>query len=159
MVPLDAVATDPEAQRALGVALNLAVWRALERLDRTADDDQRVVDAAHASLWHWAQVGTSENLARGEWLVSRAYAVVGRAEPALHHARRCLAATEAAGLGDFDAFYAYEAMARALALAGDHAEAAGWKQRAVEQLEAVEDPEDRTICESDLAAGPWYGLP
>jgi hypothetical protein len=31
-----------------------------------------------------------ENLARSDWLIARVYSVVGRAEPALAHAGRCL---------------------------------------------------------------------
>jgi uncharacterized protein YndB with AHSA1/START domain len=158
LVPYEQAANDPEVHRTFGITLNLTVWRELDRADRTGDDNQRLVDAAHASLWHWAQVGTPANLARGEWLCAHAYTLVGRAEPALHHARRCLAATEANGLGDFDAFYAGEAMARALALAGEPAEAAAWRERAAQALGAVTDPEDRAICEADLAAGPWFAL-
>jgi hypothetical protein len=54
-----------------------------------------------------------ENLARGEWLCSRVYSVLGRAEAALWHAQRCLDHCEAAGIGDWDLAYAYEALARA----------------------------------------------
>jgi hypothetical protein len=43
---------------------------------------------AHASRFHWEQVGTPANLARGEWLCSRVYAVLRRPEPCLHHAAR-----------------------------------------------------------------------
>lgn len=81
------------------------------------------------------------------------YAVNGRAEPALHHARRCYELTVAAGLGGFDLAYAYEAMARALALAGeDHAD---WHARAVAAGAAIEDPEDAAIFAADLEAPPW----
>lgn len=158
LVPYQRAADDPEVHRTFGVTLNLTVWRELERDDRTPDDDQRMVDAAHASLWHWAQVGTAANLARGEWLCARAYTMVGRTEPALHHARRCLAVTEAEALGDFDEVYALEGVARALALAGELDEAGRLRRRAVEALDGVADPEDREICEADLAAGPWFGL-
>ena len=158
LVPYERAANDPEVHRTFGITLNLTVWRELERTDRTPDDDQRLVDAAHASLWHWAQVGTAANLARGEWLCAHAYTLVGRVEPALHHARRCVTVTEANGLGDFDAFYACEGMARALALAGNTEEAASWRERAVGALDEVADAEDCEICEADLAAGPWFAL-
>ena len=72
-----------------------------------------MLDAPHASRFHWGEVGTAVNLARGEWQVSHVYAVLNRAEPALYHARRCLAICEANAIGDFDLAYAYEAIARA----------------------------------------------
>ena len=62
-----------------------------------------------------ARSATTANLARGEWQCSRVYAVLGRAEPALWHARRCVELDEAGAEGreDWDLAAAYEAMARA----------------------------------------------
>ena len=40
--------------------------------------------------------GTTANRARSEWLCSRVYALLGRPEPALHHARRCIELVESA---------------------------------------------------------------
>jgi Activator of Hsp90 ATPase homolog 1-like protein len=38
-------------------SLNGLVWRLLARTDRTAADDARMVDAAHASQHHWREAG------------------------------------------------------------------------------------------------------
>jgi len=153
-------ADDPEIHRTFGISLNNRVWAELSRDDRTATDDARMVDAAHASLWHWAQCGTEVNLQRGEWLCGHVYTVLGRAEPALHHARRALAHTENEpdGLEDFDRFYAALGMARALACAGELDEARSWRARAVTLMADVANPVDREICEDDLAAAPWFAL-
>ena len=62
--------------------------------------------------------GSPRNAARGSWLVSRAHAVLGHGELALHHADQCAATCAAAGLDDFDLAYAHEARARALACLG-----------------------------------------
>ena len=53
----------------------------------------------HASRFHWGEAPECkpENLARGEWQVSRVYTVLGLAEPALRHALRCLDICEANG--------------------------------------------------------------
>ncbi len=55
---------------------------------------------------------------------------------------------------DWDLPAAYEAMARALHVAGDAAAAAEWKAKATEALGAVADAEDRTMIEQDLASLP-----
>lgn len=81
---------DPATERHLAVALYDQVWTYLDRPDRSAADDLAMIHTAHASRHHWAAVGGPENLARGEWLCSRVYAVLGRDEPARHHAHRCL---------------------------------------------------------------------
>jgi len=117
-----------------------------------------MVDAAHASQYHWREAG-GPPATRGEWLVSHVYAILGRPEPARHHARRCLdlAGTEP-GVADFDRAYAAEAMARALACAGDLSQAAGWHSRATAAGATIADDEDRKIFTEDLTTGPWFGL-
>ena len=148
------IAVEPETQRKLGVQLFNYVWTLLEKGDRTEREGERMIDAAHASRFFWEEVGEPANHARGEWQIARAYATVGRAEPALHHARRCLELCEAHGLGDFDLAYAYEAMARAQALIGDADAAARYRKQAYEAVEEVADDEDRELLLSDLATLP-----
>lgn len=135
--------------RELAVAANQRTWELLGNDARTDSETREMVHAAHASLWHWLQCGDAENEQRGEWLVSHVYAVIDRAEPAVFHALRCLEITEAAGLQGFDRAYAYEAMARALAVAHDET-AAEWRARAEAAGAEIADPEDHAIFEADL---------
>ena len=154
----DAAGVDGAWHRNEGIAGNNGVYALLDQANRTPDDDARMVHMAHATVHHWAQATGSgpANLARGEYLCSHVYAYLARAEPARYHAARCLTLCDDNGLDDFDRAFAHEAMARALAVAGDldgarrHVEAA----RAV----PIANDEDRAICEADLLAGPWYGL-
>jgi len=124
--------------------------------ERTPDQDDELIHAAHASRHHWAEVGTAANVARGEWQVSRVYATLGRAEPALYHARRCLAHCESDpdALEEWDLPYAYEALARAHAVSGERDEAARCAARASELGAKIEDAEDREQLEADLATLP-----
>jgi hypothetical protein len=110
---------DPVLERRVAVDLFNHVWSLMEKADRTAAEDDAMLHAAHASRHHWAQVGNPENLGRGEWQVSRVYCVLGRAEPALYHAQRCLDICREHGIGDWDLAFAYEALARAASVAGD----------------------------------------
>jgi DNA-binding transcriptional MerR regulator len=147
---------DPTTRRALAVGLFNRVWRLLETPDRTVEQDDEMVHAAHASRYHWGEVPTSErkNLAIGEWQCSRVYAVLGRAEPALHHARRCLEIVEG---GDHEAWLrasAYEALARAHAVAGERDDAVAWKAKAVAAIALEPDKDDREVIEQDLATLP-----
>jgi hypothetical protein len=146
----------PEAHRALAAGLFNHAWDLLEAEPRTAAQDDELVDTAHASAWHWRQVGNAANLARGHWLCSRVYAVLGRAEPAVYHARRAVDLVDDGGEGleDWDGAAAAEAMARALVVGGDLAGAATWKARALTSLDRVLDPEDRGVIERDLATLP-----
>jgi DNA-binding transcriptional MerR regulator len=147
---------DGATHRALGVALFNHVWTLLEKPDRTPAEIDEMIHAAHASRFHWSRAAGAEsfNLARGEWQCSRVYAVLGRGEPALWHARRCVAINEANGTADWDIASAYEAMARASAVAGDPGAAADWKAKATAALEGIADRDDRDIIEGDLATLP-----
>ena len=137
--------------RQLAVGLFNDVWRLME----TRENDDRLLHAAHSSRYHWGEAPECkpENLARGEWQVSRVYTVLGRAEPAIWHAQRCLDHCLDAGIGDWDFAYAYEALARAHALAGA-AEAAKWKAKAREAGDAIADPEDRQHFDEDYLTLP-----
>jgi hypothetical protein len=142
---------DPDAERALAKELFNAVWDLLDKGGRTPADDDAMLHMAHASRHHWAAVGAPVNLVRGEWQCARVYAVLRRAEPAAYHARRCLALCEEHGIGDFDRAYAYEALARAAAVAGDRDEVEAWLGRARAALAEVAEADDRAQVEADLA--------
>jgi hypothetical protein len=142
-------------RRQLAVELFNHVWTMLELPDRTSEQDDEMIHAAHASRYHWSQVGTSANLGRGEWQVSRVYVVLGRSEPALYHAGRCLAYVEQGdGVEDWDLPFAYEALARAHAIAGDAAESDRYEVLAREAGEGIADDEDRDHFLSELATLP-----
>jgi hypothetical protein len=140
-------------ERELAVDLFNYVWTLLELPQRSPEQDDELIHAAHASRHHWGRVGTPANLARGEWQLSRVYATLGRAEPALHHARRCVAYCEASpeAMEDWDLPFAYEALARANAVAGDEEESAHYLARAREVGDLIEGAEERALLDRDLA--------
>jgi hypothetical protein len=148
------VALDPDMQRKLAVDLFNYTWTLLEKADRTDRERDRMIDAAHASRFFWEEIGAPVNHARGEWQISRAYATAERTEPALHHARRCLEISETHGIGDFDLAYAYEALARAHAVAGERETAASYEARAREAAERIADDDDRELLLNDLGSLP-----
>jgi DNA-binding transcriptional MerR regulator len=143
-----------EEERQLAIRYFNSVWTLMEKEDRTTVDDDLMVHMAHASRYHWGQVGKAENLARGEWQVSRVYAVQRRAEPCLHHAQRVLDICEENGIGDWDIAFAFEALARAHAIAGDTEAARAMTEKALEAVEKIEEDEDRKIVLADLETIP-----
>ncbi len=112
-----------------------------------------MIHAAHVSCYVWSQIGTPANGARGEWQCARVYATLGRAEPALWHAGRCLELNEVGGEGfeDWDLPSAQQGMAHAHLAAGDREEAQRWAERARAELARVEDPEDRELIEGQIS--------
>ena len=150
---------DAATHRQLAVDLYNSAWTLIEKPDRTPAETDEMIHRAHASRWHWARADASPvNLARGEWLCSRVYATVGRAEPARWHAQRCVEIneeiSEEGGRELWDLPAAFEAMARASFVAGDGPSGALWKARAVEALAGIDDRDDRMQIEQDLATLP-----
>ena len=145
--------TDP---RLLAAQLFNETWRLLELEGRSRDDDDRMIHTAHASRCHWGQVPgvTPAHLARGEWQVSRVYAVLGRPEPALHHARRVLDLCQENGIGDWDLAFAYEALARAHAVAGAAGQARQFTDRALAAAKGIAEDDEREIVLADLETIP-----
>jgi DNA-binding transcriptional MerR regulator len=141
-------------ERQQAIDLFNGVWRLMEKEDRSIEDDDRMLHMAHASRYHWGQVGTAANLARGEWQVSRVYTVLGRGEPALHHARRVLEICRANAIGDWDLAFAYEALARASAVAGDKDQARAFTELALAAAEDIAEDEDRELVMTDLESIP-----
>jgi DNA-binding transcriptional MerR regulator len=153
----DSIMTNPPSasadladRRQLAVDLFNHVWTLIETPGRTPMQDDEMIHAAHASRFHWGEVGQPENLARGEWQCSRVYALLRRAEPALWHARRCLAVCEEHGIGDWDVAFAWEAIARAQSVAGDRAGVDEALRRARELGAAIAEEEDRELLFGDL---------
>ena len=132
--------------RQLGVDAFKETWR----LMLSRENDELMLDCAHASRYHWALAPECEpeNRARSAWLLARAYAVAGQSQPALEHAERCRELCEQNDLRDWDLAYAYEALARANLLAGEPDAAASYVKLA-RAVEIAED-EDREQLAGDL---------
>lgn len=143
-----------EDRRRLAVDLFNHVWTLLDKPERTPEEDDEMLHAAHASRFLWGEVGAPVNLVRGEWQISRVYATLGRPEPALHHARRCLELCEVAELEDFDLPYAYEALARAHGVAGNEKERDRYRKLARDAGGRIIDADDREHFLADLLTLP-----
>ena len=148
-----AEALDGETQRRLGVDLFNKTWTFMEKADRTQEEDDEMIHGAHASAYHWMQVGTQANRARSEWQCSRVHAILGHVDEALRHARRCLELVEGTpdDMKDWDLPAAYEALARAHMVAGDVEETRRFAELGRAALARIEDEDDRAVIEADLA--------
>ena len=145
----------------LGIELNQMTWGLLGKKDRSPKDDKRMETFALASLHHWqgAAEFTPLNAQRGHWLLARVYTVLEQEEKAQHHAEECMKITDELSLKGFDLAYAYEAMARALALAKNQNEASEYYQKANDAGQIIAGEGDKKLFFQDLKAAPWFGMP
>ena len=126
-------------------------WDLMEKKDRNPEEDLEMIHSAHASAHHWRHFGKPINFQRGEWQISRVYARLNLAESCLYHAEKCLALTKKHDIKDFDLAFAYEAMARAYAIAGNKEEKEKFLDCAKKAADAVKDEEDKKYTLSEIA--------
>ncbi len=145
-----------DAERKLGGKLFNHTWELIEKKRRTKAEDEEMINAAHASLYHWSKskTQTAANISIGEWQVSHVYAILGRTEPALYYALRCLEVCEENGLRDFYLAYAYEALARAYAVTGNEKESRKYFELAQKAGKEIAEKDDRELLRKDLQMIP-----
>ena len=125
-------------------------WDLIDKKEQTREEIDKMIHCAHASRYHWGEVGEPLNLERGEWQISRVYAILGRAEPALYHSKRCLDIVLENNIGDFDLAFAYEAMARAHKLSGNIEEMHRYIEKALKASENIKEKEDRDYAITEI---------
>jgi cation transport regulator ChaB len=127
-------------------------WEYLDKTDRSARDNQRMIETTLASLWHWTQRSdcTDTNLSIGYWQASRVYATVGLGAEAYRYGKLCLTASEAEGVPPFYLGYAYEALARAALVMGDRDRMGEHLPEARRVAETVPDLDARKALVADL---------
>lgn len=134
---------DKEVHKKFAQDLFHRVWDLMEKPDRSDYETLVMIHMAHASLVHWSYLGEAVNMARGEWQVSRVYALSGKPESALYHGEHSLGICQRCGIGDFDLAFAYEAVARAQKLLGRAAESREALALAKAAAQGIAKPEDR----------------
>ncbi len=126
-------------------------WSLIDKTDRTEEETLSMIHKAHASRYHWAQIGTPLELARGEWQVSRVYSLIGLGESALHHAWASLKYCQDNNYGDFDLAFAYEAIARAYKVLDNDLEKEKYLELARQAAEQIAEDDNQTYFLSELS--------
>jgi hypothetical protein len=130
------------------------VWGLLDKPNRTPPEDQSMIELCLASLWHWTERDdcTETNMSIGYWQASRVYATVGLADEARRYGRLCLEASKGPDSPPFYLGYAYEALARAEAVAGNVDKSRGHLAESRRIAEGLPNREARKQLLADLDA-------
>lgn len=150
--------TDPARwARYFAMEANNRAWQLAAHNRRSDSECREMLDAAHASAFHWNSVGTDLNKMRATYLVAEVHALVGFGASALALANQALSYFEGMEIPDWERAYLYAVHAHAGAVAGDtqtHTVSYGIAEAA---LEDVADPEDRRIVEQTFTQVPRPG--
>ena len=129
-------------------------WELIDQAHRSPAQDYEMIRLSLASTWHWTQREdcTNKNYSIGYWQTSRIYSILGQADNARRYGKLCLDVSQEADVPPFFLGYAYEALARAEAVAGNQAALQQHLQQARETAEKVSDPEEKQLLLDDLEA-------
>ena len=150
------MSNEPEFDTPLGhkkfaaAAFNHA-WDLIELKTRTDDDVRQMLDAAHASSWHWRHRddATPQNRSIADWQLSRVHALAGNGAMALDYGNLSLVTADETGLA-FYIGYAYEAIARANWVLGNLDDARTALAAAEEQIALVVSVDEVALLRPDL---------
>jgi len=128
-------------------------WDYIDKPVRTTEEADTMLQLSLASLWHWTQREdcTATNLSIGYWQVARVFALLQQADNARHYGELCLEASQKEGVLPFYRGYAYEALARAEQVAGNHGEMEAYLVQANQLATALPDLEEKQQLLKDLA--------
>jgi hypothetical protein len=129
-------------------------WELMEKSERTTEEDAEMVRLSLASHWHWTQREdcTETNQSVGYWQTSRIHAMLGHAEAARRYAKLCLQHSQGETILPFYLGYAYEALARAEAVAGNRAKMEEYLVEARRVADQMPDPDAKKQLLDDLAS-------
>jgi len=139
-----------EVHKKLAIETFNKTWDLLDKTNRSEAENIEMIHTAHASRYHWGQVGTPLEFQRGEWQIARVYASLGMGDAALFHAETALKTCQEKGIGDFDLAFAYEAIARAYSILKNNAEKEKHLALAKEAGEKIDDGGNKEYFYSEL---------
>ena len=126
-------------------------WDFIDLKSRSDEEVRQMLDAAHASSWHWRhrEDATPQNRSIADWQLSRVHALAGNGAMALDYGNLSLVTATETVLPFFIG-YAYEAIARANWVLGNLDDARAALAAAEEQLQLVTADDEISLLRPDL---------
>jgi len=140
------------AHRWFAVEGNNLAWQLAELSARTAEETERMLEAAHVARHHWCAVGTPLNLLRAEILLATAHGLAHSTRASRHSARAVELADAETQLSVFDRGCLYGAASLAAGVAGDDAARREYAARFHETIAAA-GADERPLLEHLYGAG------
>lgn len=109
------------------------------------EEDLEMLNAAHASAFHWARVGSELNDMRARTLLAEVHALLGNGASALEYASETRSYFLARETEDWELAYAHVIHAHAAVVAGDFRQHSTSYATAIAAIAAIADDEDRKI--------------
>jgi hypothetical protein len=141
-------------QRRLAAQANNRAWALSESKTRTPEEDEEMLQAAHAAMYFWKIVGNQSNRAHAAQLLAHVYALLRLPNPARHYQRQCLSFFLDNDCAPWEKAIAHAIAANVSASAGEAESHRRHYEEAVRLTAALPDPEEREILEATLRVIP-----
>lgn len=139
--------------RYFAMECNNRAW-ALAIVDRSAEEDLEMLNAAQASLYHWTAIGTRLNQIRAKMLVAEVHSLLGIGDSASLLAREVSEYFSTHAGPDWELAFVATIDAHAASVSGDSERHAASHKRAQALLDSIADPEDRLIVQATFERVP-----
>jgi hypothetical protein len=141
-------------QRRLASQANNRAWTLSEALSRTPEEDEEMLQAAHAAMYFWKIVGNAKNHAHAAQLLAHTYALLGLGNPAKHYLAKSNPVFFGEGAEPWELAMAHAVAANVAAATGDSKAHGTHYAEAGRLIAALPDPKDRTILSATLRVVP-----
>jgi beta-galactosidase/beta-glucuronidase len=143
--------------RKLGSAANNRGWTLTEQLTRTPEEDQEMLNAAHASVHLWRTIGNDKNFALGHLLLGQVHALLGNASYAINYANLAYAYFTSKQSDPWEVAMVHAVRANAAHCAGLAALHESHYQTAEKLVAALSDLQEKEILLATLRVVPKPG--
>lgn len=141
-------------QRRLASQANNRAWSLAEQQSRTPEEDEELLQAAHAAMYFWRGVGNANNKAHAAQLLAHVYATLKLPNPASHYLAKSEPVLLSESSEPWERALAHAVAANVAAAKRDASSHEEHYRKAAEQIAALPDPEERFILEATLRVLP-----
>jgi hypothetical protein len=141
-------------QRRLASQANNRAWTLAEILHRSPEQDEEMLQAAHAAMYFWSIVGKPSNHAHAALLLAHAYALLELPGPAAHYLRKSLPYFEQRDCAPWELAFAHAVAANVAYAEGNAAAHARYYTEALAVAAHITDPETREMFAATLRVVP-----
>jgi hypothetical protein len=144
-------------QRRLASQANNRAWTLAESLSRTPEEDEEMLQAAHAAMYFWKIVGNARNRAHAAQLVAHAYALLGQGSAAKHFQAKSQPVLLGESAEAWERAMAHAVAANVAAANNETQAHSEHYSKAVSLMESLPDAQDRNILSATLRVVPQPG--
>jgi hypothetical protein len=141
-------------QRRLASQANNRAWALSESTSRTPDEDEEMLQAAHAAMYFWKLVGNDNNRAHAAQLLAHVYASLRLPNPAKHYLAKSQPFLLSEQAEPWEVALAHAVAANVAAAKNESHTHRAHYDKAFALVSQLPDPEDRKILEATLRILP-----